>query len=301
MKFLLWLTVSNLIVVTAVVGQKRETGSALKSMVETEQAFSKTAEEQGTREAFLQFIADDGILFRPTAVRGKQWLRDHPQPLSQKRSLLAWQPVFAYIARAGDLGYTTGPWEFTGDIKDEKPAAYGDFVTLWKKQADGSWKFVLDLGISHPQSSGPLKLWRLSDEVSSGTEGGNINLEPARSALVERDREFANTALKQGFAKSFLSYATSDVRLFREDNNPFVGMQAAAQALSSGKGLVTWQPSSGDVSRSGDLGYTYGTYDTHSDDGTKKIIEHGSYLRIWKQENGLWKIVLDVAHPQPPG
>jgi ketosteroid isomerase-like protein len=300
MKYLFWLMGTLLISTMIVVAQTTEAGSSLKSLVETEQAFSKTAEDKSTREAFLQFIAEDGILFRPTAVQGKQWLSDHPTPPSQKRPLLAWQPVYAFVARAGDVGYTTGPWEFKGDIKDEKPAAYGDFVTVWKKQSDGSWKFVLDLGISHPQSSGPLKLWKLSNKVGAGTVAGNTNPERARNTLLNRDREFASVASSQGFAKTFLTYATNDVRLFRDDSNPFVGKEASARALTSGKGLVTCQPTNGDVSLSGDLGYTYGTYDTLSDDGTKKLIEHGNYLRIWKQQEGQWKIVLDVANPIPP-
>jgi len=48
--------------------------SALQDMVKTEQAFSKMAEEKNTRDAFLAFIADDGLLFRPGAVNGKKWM-----------------------------------------------------------------------------------------------------------------------------------------------------------------------------------------------------------------------------------
>ena len=280
-KYLFWVTFSFLMFVTAVVAQTTEAGSALKSLVETEQAFSKTAEDKSTREAFLQFIADDGILFRPTAVPGKQWLLDHPAPASQKHPLLAWQPVFAFVARAGDVGYTTGPWEFKGDIKDEKPAAYGDFITVWKKQSDGSWKFVVDLGISHPQSSGPLKLWKLSDRGYRHFSWKHKS-ERARNTLLNRDREFASVASNQGFAKMFSTYATNDVRLFREDNNPFVGKEASARALTSGKGRVT-----GNLLmvtyRSQAIWATHGTYDTVNDDGTKKLIEHGNYLRIWKR------------------
>src|SRR5215510_963929 len=145
----------------------QQTVSPLKSLVETEQAFSKAAEVQGTREAFVAFIADDGILYRPTAVNGKQWMKDHPLPPSPTRNLLAWQPIFARVASAGDLGYTTGPWEFKENIKDEKPSGYGNFVTVWKKQPDGAWKFVVDLGISHPMSAGLLKLWQVSESDTS--------------------------------------------------------------------------------------------------------------------------------------
>jgi len=84
-------------------------------------------------------------------------------PPSDKKPLLAWQPSFAGMAESGDMGFTTGPWEFKGDVKDEKPSGYGHFMTVWKKQADGSWKFVVDLGISHPQSGGPQAHWEPAD------------------------------------------------------------------------------------------------------------------------------------------
>src|ERR1051326_226423 len=81
----------------------------LQQMVQTEQAFSRMAAEKNTRDAFMAFIADDGLLFRPTAVNGKKWMNEHPVPPSDKHPLLAWQPAFSGIAAAGDLGFTTGP------------------------------------------------------------------------------------------------------------------------------------------------------------------------------------------------
>src|SRR5437764_10303029 len=101
----------------------------LQEMVQTEQAFSKMAAEKNIREAFMTFIADDGLLFRPGAVNGKKWMTDHPIPPSDKKPLLAWQPFFAGMSESGDLGFTTGPWEFKDDIKDPKPSGYGHFVT----------------------------------------------------------------------------------------------------------------------------------------------------------------------------
>src|ERR1044071_4411891 len=89
--------------------------SALQEMVKTEQAFSKMAEEKSTRDAFLAFIADDGLLFRPGAVNGKKWLLEHPAPPTENNPLLAWQPSFADMSASGDMGFTTGPWEFKAD------------------------------------------------------------------------------------------------------------------------------------------------------------------------------------------
>jgi len=268
--------------------------SALLEMVKTEQAFSKLAEEQNVRDAFLAFIADDGLLFRPGAVNGKKWMQEHPVPPSDKNPLLAWQPAFAGMSVSGDMGFTTGPWEFKADRSDDKPAGYGDFVTVWKKQADGTWKFVVDLGISHPQSGGPQTLWQ-PPEATKKTAFKEVDHAVALEALLERDRNYSSAQRKQALATVYPAYAGRDVRLYRRDNLPYIGIQAATQALATTKGPIKWKPIGGDVSLAGDLGYTHGTYEVTDD--TKQVIEKGSYVRIWKKRNGMWRIVMDVANP----
>ena len=283
------------IVICLVVAMSAQGQSALQEMVNTEQAFSKMAEEQNVRDAFLAFIADDGLLFRPGAVNGKKWMQEHPVPPSDKNPLLAWQPAFAGMSASGDMGFTTGPWEFKADRRDEKPSGYGDFVTVWKKQADGTWKFVVDLGISHPQSSGPQTLWQ-PPEATKKAAFKEVDNATAREALLERDRNYASAQRKQALAAVFSVYAARDVRLYRPDNLPYVGVQAATQALATPKGRIKWKPIGGDVSSAGDLGYTHGTYEVT--DEAKNVIEKGSYVRIWKKRNGMWRIVMDVANPQ---
>jgi ketosteroid isomerase-like protein len=241
----------------------------------------------------MTFIADDGLLFRPGAVNGKKWMLEHPVPPSDKKPLLAWQPAFAGMAASGDMGFTTGPWEAKPDINDEKPSGYGHFVTVWKKQADGSWKFVVDLGISHPQSGGPQAHWEPA--ASSRTENFKpIDVAVSRESLLNRDRKYAAEVLSQGLGKTFSAYAAPDVRLYRHGGIPFIGRKASSEAIAKTKGQVTWQPIASDTSSAGDLGYTHGTYDVADD--TKKVIEHGSYVRIWKKQNGVWQIVMDVTN-----
>lgn len=267
--------------------------SALHDMVKTEQAFSKMAEETNTRDAFMAFIADDGLLFRPGAVNGKKWMSEHPVPPSDKKPLLAWQPSFAGMSASGDMGFTTGPWEFKGDINDEKASGYGHFVTVWKKQADGTWKFVVDLGVSHPQSGGPQAHWEPPDAKMKVTTK-SVDLAISREALLERDRNYSAATLEHGLAKAFATYAASDVRLYRANNLPYIGRAASSEAIGNTKGGVTWQPIASDTSRADDLGYTHGTYEVADD--AKNVIEHGSYVRIWKKKNGIWRIVMDVTN-----
>ena len=279
--------------------QKKTEANDLRSMVETERAFARMSEEKGTREAFTAFIADEGILFRPTAVLGKKWMQENPLPPSTTRPLLAWQPIFAFVSSAGDLGYTTGPWQYKKDIKDAQPTAFGNFMTVWKKQADGSWKFALDLGVSNPEPKDPVTIWqpgqgRMDQEISA-----KVDQQLARSGLLDAERKFSQVSAELGARESFLLYAAKDVRLFRNDHFPFVGKMAAADALAPVTAEWTWTSLFAGVSISGDLGYTYGIYELREKAGI--VSERGNYARVWKKVLGDWKLVIDVADPLATG
>jgi len=297
---LLSLVVICAFIAPAVAQNKNQTDD-LKSMVETERAFSRMSEERGTREAFAEFIAADGILFRPGPVVGKKWMQEHPLPPATTRPWLSWQPIFAAVSRAGDVGYTTGPWQFKPDVKDPKAAAFGNFMTVWKKQADGSWKFALDLGISNPEPTAAATMWQVPEGKQSPTgQFKPVNQEAERSVLLLVDREFSNTSAVRGAAGAIRSYAAIDVRLFRNDKFPFVGKLAATEALLPLKGEWTWTPSFADVSTSGDLGYSYGVYEVREKGGARTVTEKGNYARVWKKDGSTWKLVVDVANPLPP-
>jgi ketosteroid isomerase-like protein len=288
MKGLIGLLTISLLAVYAANAQSQS--SPLQLMVETERAFAQASFDKSTREAFLAFIADDGILFRPTAVKGKEWILSHPLPPSPKRQLLSWQPTFADISASGDLGYTTGPWQFRPDINDEKPSAFGDFITVWKKQPDGSWKFAVDLGISHPEPTLVSKMVEFAKESKSNRKKKRVH----SSDLIQQEQLVSAGCKKVDARTCFAAHLAKDARLFRESKLPFVGSAAAIGALT--EAMWTWQPIAADVSQAGDIGYSYGTYELK--DGNS-LIEHGNYLRVWKNEDGVWKVVIDVANPLP--
>lgn len=269
--------------------------SALVSMVATERAFSSMSREKGTQTSFLAFIAEDGILFRPKAVKGKQWMLDHPTPPSDKRPLLSWEPVQAEIASAGDMGYTFGPWQFRSNINDEKAVAWGHFITIWKKQADGTWKFAVDLGISHPEPRHTSSVTSTRYQAPVRTLG---KIDAERAALLSAERTFSKDSEEQGARKAFTTRAASYVTVFRENHFPFNGVGAASEAIPEGAKLWTWKPEGWEVSRSGDLGYSYGTYWLKSSDANAQA-ETGNYFRIWKKQGKVWKVVVDVANPVP--
>jgi ketosteroid isomerase-like protein len=68
---------------------------------------------------------------------------------------LTWTPTEAIMEPSGDIGYTWSHYE--GKSKDaagNPVLTSGRFVTIWRKQPDGSWKVVLDAGANEPASTG---------------------------------------------------------------------------------------------------------------------------------------------------
>lgn len=115
---------------------------------DTERDFAAMAKSEGIPAAFLAYAADSAVLMRNNnIVKGKNKMSEYfkAQPLDMSQVSLSWEPEFVEVARSGDLGYTYGPFVFsitdsTGVTLENK----GVFHTVWKRQEDGSWKFVWD-------------------------------------------------------------------------------------------------------------------------------------------------------------
>ena len=129
--------------------------SDFDDMVAAERAFAADASARNVRDAFLSAYDKDGVAFAPGPTGAQQlW-----QSRSVNKNKLEWAPEVAEIAASGDLGYTSGPWRFTAE-GDDKPSAFGHFFTIWRKDADGKWKVLVDHGISHGEVPFPAKVVR---------------------------------------------------------------------------------------------------------------------------------------------
>lgn len=255
------------------------------SLVDAERAFAQTSVANGTKEAFLGVLADDSVIFRPHAVSGKKWTAENPAPTTR----LTWAPEFADISAAGDLGYTTGPWQARKTLQ-EPPVAFGHYVTLWRKQKDGQWKVVLDLGIGHDGAPKPSMVEsspRANDEA------------PAKSK-PEQDAALKTVAGSDKPASSgLINYLADDGRLYRDGAHPFVGKSSAQKRLAQVAGTLKSTQSGAQISQSADLAYTYGTAEFKPSDASKRS-DYANYLRIWKkQPDGSWKIALDLLSVAP--
>jgi ketosteroid isomerase-like protein len=101
-------------------------------------------------QKFLAFWAEDAAMFPPgePVVTGKKNILAQWAPiLNDPFVSLTWSPDEAEISGSGDLGYTYGKYLWTSKESDGKVARRnGKYVTIWRKEPDGQWRVVVDLG-----------------------------------------------------------------------------------------------------------------------------------------------------------
>jgi ketosteroid isomerase-like protein len=293
---------SLLALAVVVVPQGKEESPALASLVAAERAFARTSVEKGIRESFLAFFADDGINFQPHPTKTREAYLSRPAPSVRPPVELNWEPIWADVSEAGDLGYTTGPYTLTDLSPEKRPARHGYYFSVWKKQADGNWKVVLDLGTQHSAPTmQKLSFHAPKTEARIDKSVTPMNVDEGRAALKTLERTFEQEAQSRGFLKAFESYLTDESRLHRQQMLPLVGREAIRALLSQKAFTVKWEPLYSDIAQSGDLGYVYGSYTLTDNPARAGAIEKGYYARVWKRgRDGKWKVALDVTSPLPP-
>jgi ketosteroid isomerase-like protein len=132
---------------------RARSGPGKQMLVQLEAEFMKAAAEKGS-EGYMSYYAEDSVEVPNGAalIQGKSEIAKGMGFLDDKNNSLLWTPVGADISASGDLGYTYGTFEFHSKDKDGKPLVqHGKYTSIWKRQKDGSWKVVLDMGNAGPE------------------------------------------------------------------------------------------------------------------------------------------------------
>jgi uncharacterized protein (TIGR02246 family) len=115
---------------------------------QTDTRWSKAAQSKRVDD-WVAFYSDDAVILPPNEKKasGKESVRKEIGALLALPGLsIGWEPQTVEVARSGDLAYTQGAYELTTTDSHGKPATdHGKTVEIWKKQADGSWKCVVDM------------------------------------------------------------------------------------------------------------------------------------------------------------
>ncbi|HEX9003455.1 MAG TPA: hypothetical protein VGB07_26340 [Blastocatellia bacterium] len=278
--------------------QEKEINPELLSLANAERAFAKMSVDKGVPVAFYESFAEDGVNFQPHPVNIREAYRKNPPPAPKPGApplpVLNWAPIYGDIALSGDWGYTTGPFLVEDRSPAKRPSRHGMYSSVWKKQADGVWKVVLDMGIQLNAAVAPLDApfqaapqWKVI---------GRNNVSGSQTAtLLRADLEFFRSAKGGAASQAWQKYLSDDARIHRNFMMPVIGksdlqMWSAKQTMA-----ISGDPIKADVAQSGDWGYTYGKYELKAEK-----VEKGYYARVWKRDaNGDWRIVFDVTGPLP--
>jgi ketosteroid isomerase-like protein len=134
------------------IGMPKGTGP-LEAIRTADVEFSSDAMKMGTGVAFGRYAAEDAQIFSGPGefISGPHAIAESFGPPTEKNTLV-WHPVHGEVASSGDLGFTVGNAVFTGVREDgAKIERFSKYLTVWKKQRDGTWRYVVDGGSARPQ------------------------------------------------------------------------------------------------------------------------------------------------------
>jgi ketosteroid isomerase-like protein len=258
-----------------------------EQLADAERAFAAEAAKSGWIAAFKLYSAPDGVVFQPDPINAKESLEKTPADADSKE--LKWWPIFAGISSSGDLGYTTGPYTVGA-------SGFGHYFTVWRKQADGSWKWIFDGGprtkeLSPHGPETPTSYLPISSAGSGSADAAKTEVTALEAALA--------AAAKNDTKAAYLAHLSDDARVMGSPAQPATTKETHETELASRSASLDLSRIGIESSEAGDLVFTYGDA-KWTKDGTAR---RGHYVRIWQKRDDGWKLVFDeiLAVPVPAG
>jgi ketosteroid isomerase-like protein len=266
----------------------------LATLADTERAFSADTVKLGFRDGFIKYFADDGIGFSPHPEQTKEALQKRPAQTGPRTVIFKWAPMFGDVSLAGDLGYTTGPVLYTDVSENPKQPRHGMYFSVWQKQSDGSWKVVVDMGVSVPQAVAPIDPAftpaRKPDAVSK-----NDVAKPGMSEYTDADGALSRTIEMNGVARAYEAILDPEFRVHRNGMLPITSIEVLREFFAKNSAAPSFKTLGGKVAGSNDLAFTYGSYSLSS----ASEIE-GYYVHVWRKDNASrWRLVADIVNELP--
>jgi ketosteroid isomerase-like protein len=264
----------------------------LLKLVNTERAFAARALEIGWKQAFLEYFANDAIGFDENQPGlAKDQIRKNPDP--PKDLQLIWEPRYGDISSTGELGYLIGPVRNILPSRNNGQPRHSNYASIWRRQVDGSYRVILDFGVPTP---GPVP-YAAGFTRAPHRNRFNGDYDEKTPPLGAAD-SVLNSGLRTAPVRTYRDYLADGGRLLRPNQLPVVGARAVASSAAAQRPYAAADTRFTESARSGDLGYTWGTY-AFAARGRGAAKEQGFYVRVWVRErNGQWKLALDALQPQ---
>ena len=284
---LLVLPILVVVATSAPRAQPQPLPQALTQMIDAERAFAARALVVGWKQAFLEYFADNAIGFDGGAGLAKDQIRKNPDPPADMQ--LLWEPRYGDVSASGDLGYLTGPVRNIRKSRDNGRPRHSNYASIWKRQPDGSFKVVMDFGVTTPQPVPfPAGFTRPPGNRFTGDYDDTTPPLSAADGVL-------NSGLRVRQTDAYRGRVAAGVRFHREGIMPVVGDRAALRWLATQPAYSAIDSRFAEASQAGDLGYTWGSYTVGP---PRKPSQQGFYIRVWQRErNGQWNVALDALQP----
>lgn len=257
-----------------------------EEIVVAERAFAADGYARGVKASFLDHSSDDAIIFAPGPVNAHETLKASPdENLAEPRKHLVWWPLYAGISKSGDLGFTTGPYAIDEDRR-------GHYFTIWKKEASGAWKWVLDAGVG-------------ADASAEAAQGSPVAFMPtSRAGSASPDEAFRDVGVIEGeiaaraeenLLSAYEAFLDDDSRLHSDGSPPAKSREGRGAVFAVRPPALKFAQLGGGASAAGDFVWTYGE-GRWSEEGGEKL---GHYVRVWRKRRAGWRIVFDEFLPPP--
>ncbi|WP_275829069.1 nuclear transport factor 2 family protein [Roseisolibacter sp. H3M3-2] len=277
-------------------GAPADAAGTLDAVVAAERAYAADAAARGMREASLAAFADDGVVFRDRVALAKPWWAATPPSPEAYR----WAPATGAVAASGDLAYTSGPFLYSATPQD--PAAPGHFASVWTRQGTGPWKVLVDVGVMGGTAdlAAPFvpRALGAGGVGARGAASSAAVAEGQRAMLIVADRGLAAAVRADGPGKALAGVAADDVRALWP-GGAVLGKAAVDSTLTARAAGASYdfQTAEARVSRAGDLGVTWGSYQARPGADGAGAAARGHYLRVWAREGFGWRLLLDALSP----
>jgi hypothetical protein len=256
----------------------------VNTVVEAEKDFNKLVGHKGIKDGFLAVADPEGIVFKPDAVN----ITDFYSKIDKQAGTLSWKPNFARISANGDLAFTAGPYLYQNG-NDDTDKVFGDYVSIWRADADNKLKLLIDLGIQHPEPEQEavtdFKNPDLTTKVSSSKDpfGG-------KRIILATDNLF-NHSLSISTLAAYKEFLSPEGRYYFPGFEPLVGQDKIMKFIDNEGINITAETVNAGRSVSNDLAYTYGKARIKKGE----IVSNYNYVRIWEIDaNHKWNILLEV-------
>jgi len=254
------------------------------TVVSAEENFNKLVERKGIKDGFLAVADPEGIVFKPNAVK----INDFYNGIDKQPGKLSWQPKFARISANGDLGFTAGPYVYqNGKTDDDK--VYGDYVSIWRLDAEGKFKLLVDLGIQHPEPEQNV-VTDFKEPDPAKQKAPSKDPFAGKNILTATDKTF-NHSLSLSALAAYKEFLSPEARYYFPGFEPMTGTDKILKFLDNEGISISAETVNVGRSTSNDLAYTYGTARIKKGN----IVNNYNYVRVWEIDaTHKWNMLLEI-------